>query len=151
MDAEPGPEPQSTDPEGTGTAAPDPGPASDRTVEDGAADVRAADGSDGSDESEGSEGSDDGVHVPHEALPFDQWRRRSAAGAALSGIALGLQQVFQPKRELPAFVMEAPGEPEDPDATITLRFDPSDPTRTVAVIRTPHPDGPPAGAPSPEG
>ncbi len=55
----------------------------------------------------------------------------------LSGIALGLQEVLQPKRELPAFVMEAPGEPEDPDAPITLHFDPDDPTKTVAVIRDP--------------
>ena len=31
--------------------------------------------------------------------------------------------------------MEAPGEPEDPDAPITLHFDPDDPTKTVAVIR----------------
>ena len=51
------------------------------------------------------------------------------------GTALGLQQALEPKRELPAFVMEAPGEPEDPDAPITLRFDPDDPTKTVAVIR----------------
>ena len=55
----------------------------------------------------------------------------------LSGIAFGLQEVLQPKRELPAFVMEAPGEPEDPDAPITLHFDPDDPTKTVAVIRDP--------------
>ena len=33
--------------------------------------------------------------------------------------------------------MEAPGEPEDPDAPITLHFDPDDPTKTVAVIRDP--------------
>lgn len=76
-------------------------------------------------------------HVPHEPLPFQQWIKRSASGAVLTGIALGLQQVYQPKRELPAFVMEATGEPEDPDAPITLHFDPDDPTKTVAVIRTP--------------
>jgi hypothetical protein len=74
---------------------------------------------------------------PHDPLRFNQWMKRSAAGAVLSGIALGLQQALEPKRELPAFVMEAPGEPEDPDAPITLHFDPDDPTRTVAVIRPP--------------
>ena len=78
-----------------------------------------------------------GDHVPHEPLRFQQWINRSASGAVLTGIALGLQQVYQPKRELPAFVVEATGEPEDPNAPITLHFDPDDPTKTVAVIRTP--------------
>jgi hypothetical protein len=32
-------------------------------------------------------------------------------------------------------VIEAPGEPEDPDAPITWHFDPDDPTKTVATIR----------------
>ena len=81
------------------------------------------------------EGTGDDDPGPHDPLRFNQWMKRSAAGAVLSGIALGLQQALEPKRELPAFVMEAPGEPEDPDAPITLRFDPDDPTKTVAVIR----------------
>jgi len=74
---------------------------------------------------------------PEEPIGFQGWMKRSASGAILSGIALGLQQALEPKRELPAFVMEAPGEPEDPDAAITLRFDPDDPTKTVAVVRSP--------------
>jgi len=76
-------------------------------------------------------------HVPHEPLQFQKWIKRSASGAVLSGIALGLQQVYQPRRELPAFVMEATGEPEDPNAPITLHFDPDDPKKTVAVIHAP--------------
>jgi hypothetical protein len=80
---------------------------------------------------------DEDDYVPHEPLPFQKWVKRSATGAVLSGIAIGLRDVLQPKRELPAFVMEAPGEPEDPDAPITLHFDPDDPTKTVAVIRDP--------------
>jgi len=76
-------------------------------------------------------------HSPHEPLPFQRWIKRSASGAVLTGIAFGLQEVLQPKRELPAFVMEATGEPEDPNAPISLHFDPDDPTKTVAVIRTP--------------
>jgi hypothetical protein len=83
----------------------------------------------------GSEKAED--DAPLEPLPFQQWIKRSASGAVLTGIALGLQQVYQPKRELPAFVIEATGEPEDPNAPITLHFDPDDPTKTVAVIRTP--------------
>ena len=74
---------------------------------------------------------------PHDPLRFNRWMKRSATGAVLSGIALGLQQALEPKRELPAFVMEAPGEPEADDGPIILHFDPDDPTRTVAVIRAP--------------
>ena len=78
---------------------------------------------------------------PHDPLRFNHWMKRSAAGAVLSGIALGLQQALEQKREVPAFVMEAPGEPEDPDAPIVLHFDPDDPTKTVAVIRPQHTNG----------
>ena len=94
--------------------------------------------------SNGSGGPED--HTPHEPLRFQQWINRSASGAVLTGIALGLQQVYQPKRELPAFVMEATGEPEDPNAPITLHFDPDDPTKTVAVIRTPESESASKGA-----
>jgi hypothetical protein len=97
-------------------------------------------------------GEGDGDPGAHDPLRFNQWMKRSATGAVLSGIALGLQQALEPKRELPAFVMEAPGEPEDPDAPITLHFDPDDPTRTVAVIRAPapaHDESPGPGTPEP--
>ena len=70
-------------------------------------------------------------------LRFSTWMQRSTTGAILSGIALGLHHALEPKRQQPAFVMEAPSEPEDPDAPITLHFDPDDPTKTVAVIRAP--------------
>ena len=83
---------------------------------------------------------DDGAEA-HDPLRFNNWMKRSTAGAVLSGIALGLQHALEPKRELPAFVMEAPGDPEDPDAPITLHFDPDDPTKTVAVIRPQRPAG----------
>jgi hypothetical protein len=71
--------------------------------------------------------------------------RTSSAGGVLTGIALGLQHALEERRQQPAFVMEAPGEPEDPDAPIVLHFDPDDPTRTVAVIRKPR-DADPTGA-----
>jgi len=97
----------------------------------------APDPGDGEPERGQEQGQDPDVtgHVPHDPLRFDRWMKRSAAGAVLSGIALGLKEALEPKRNQPAFVMEAPGEPEDPDAPISLRFDPDDPTRTVAVIR----------------
>ena len=89
----------------------------------------------------GGEPAGDGLDHGRDPLRFNNWMKRSATGALLSGIALGLQQALEPKRNLPAFVMEAPGEPEDPDAPITLHFDPDDPTKTVAVIRARPPTG----------
>jgi len=88
----------------------------------------------------------------HEPLRFQRWMRSSATGGVLTGIALGLQHALEQRREQPAFVMEAPGEPEDPDAPITLHFDPDDPTKTVAVVRTPPPGPtpPPMDAPHPQ-
>ena len=82
--------------------------------------------------------------VLHDPLRFTRWMKRSATGAVLTGVALGLQQALERRREVPAFVMEAPGEPDDPDAPIHLHFDPDDPTKTVAVIRSAVP--PPAAA-----
>jgi len=41
--------------------------------------------------------------------------------------------------------MEAPGEPDDPDKPIDLRFDPDSPADTVAIIRRP-----PASPPYPD-
>jgi hypothetical protein len=82
--------------------------------------------------------------VLHDPLRFHQWMKRSATGAVMTGVALGLQQALERRREVPAFVMEAPGEPDDPDAPIHLHFDPDDPTKTVAVIRAAAPPPPAA-------
>ncbi|HEV3280299.1 MAG TPA: hypothetical protein VG032_01725 [Acidimicrobiales bacterium] len=66
---------------------------------------------------------------------FNEWRKRSATGAVMTGIALGLKEALELPRQRPALVIEAPGEPDDPDHPIDLHFDPDDPTRTVAVVR----------------
>ena len=93
-----------------------------------------------------------GDHVPGpDPLRFNRWMRSSASGGILTGIALGLQHALEERREQPAFVMEAPGEPEDPDAPISLHFDPDDPTKTVAVIRARSEDGRPDGSSPPVG
>ncbi|HEY5110483.1 MAG TPA: hypothetical protein VII96_12830 [Acidimicrobiales bacterium] len=137
MDTDPGPEGRAPVPDGPAEPGADAGPRQD--------------GSPATDDAVTSDDpGDPEVHVPHEPLPFQQWIKRSTSGAVLTGIALGLQQVYQPKRELPAFVMEAPGEPEDPDAPITLHFDPDDPTKTVAVIRTPTSGATPDRTPEPD-
>ncbi len=66
---------------------------------------------------------------------FNEWRKRSATGAVMTGIALGLKEALELPRERPALVIEAPGEPDDPDRPIDLRFDPDDPAATVAIVR----------------
>ncbi len=66
---------------------------------------------------------------------FNDWRKRSATGAVMTGIALGLQEALELPRQRPALVIEAPGEPDDPDHPIDLRFDPDSPEGTVAIVR----------------
>ena len=75
---------------------------------------------------------------------FDRWRRRSATGAVMTGIAMGLREVFQTQQDQPAVVIEASGQPEDEDAPYRLHFDPDHPERTTVVFRpaTPGPTPP---------
>ena len=96
---------------------------------------------DGSGNDEVPEGSD--------PLRFNHWMKRSATGAVLTGIAIGLQQALEAPRQQPAFVIEASDVP-DPDGPIDLRFDPDDPSATVAIIRRPA-DGPPPEPPTSAG
>ncbi len=58
----------------------------------------------------------DAVGETHTALPprMESWRRRSVAGAILTGIGLGLKEALEPKREEPAVMIEASGEPPTP-------------------------------------
>lgn len=105
---------------------------------DGDDDVYATDGSDIDEVPEGSD-----------PLRFNHWMKRSATGAVLTGIAIGLQQALETPRQQPAFVIEASDVP-DPDGPIDLRFDPDDPSATVAIIRRPV-DGPPPEPPTSPG
>ena len=70
-------------------------------------------------------------------LRFNNWMKRSATGAVLTGITLGLQRALEDPRKQPPFVIVASDEPGDPDGPIDLRFDPDSPADTVAVIRRP--------------
>ncbi|MDQ6616791.1 MAG: hypothetical protein M3083_19095 [Actinomycetota bacterium] len=49
----------------------------------------------------------------HTGLPprLESWRRRSVAGAILTGIGLGLKEVLEPKRDEPAVMIETSGTP----------------------------------------
>jgi hypothetical protein len=120
VDNSPGPDPvdvgefQASDPPVGGDDGPDGGP-------DG--------GKDG-----GPDGGPDGGKDP---LRFSNWMKRSATGAVMTGIAVGLQEALQPQKKEVPFVIEARGEPDDPDRPIDLRFDPDSPADTVAIIRHP--------------
>jgi hypothetical protein len=82
-------------------------------------------------------------------LRFNRWMKRSATGAIMTGISLGLREALESAVNEPAFMIEAAGQPEDPDNPIELHFDPDNPADTVAIIRRPPPDGRP-GSPPPE-
>lgn len=79
---------------------------------------------------------DDGGDEPHTALPprIDAWRRRSASGAVLTGFALGLQSVFEPKRDEPAIVLETSGDPPR-DLPVEADMEYRRPRQTVVNIR----------------
>lgn len=65
---------------------------------------------------------------------METWRRRSASGAILTGIALGLQQVFEPKHDEPAIVIETSGDPPD-DLPVEADFEFRRPRQSVVSIR----------------
>ncbi len=134
---QPSPEP---DPEGTAEVPERTAEVPERTAEVAEGAAEGAEGAEGAAEvlegaAEVAESTDE-VAEGADPLRFNSWMKRSATGAVITGIALGLQHALERERVQPAFVMEAPGEPDDPDEPITLHFDPDDPTKTVAVVRT---------------
>jgi len=85
--------------------------------------------------------SDEAGRVPgddtsHTALPtkVEAWRKRSATGAILTGFALGLQQVFEPKQDEPAVIMETSGEPPR-DLPVEADLEYGRPRHSVVNIR----------------
>lgn len=84
-------------------------------------------------------GEDDGAEQdrdPHTALPgrVEAWRRRSATGAILTGFALGLQEVFEAKKDEPAVVMETSGDPPT-DLPVEADFEYGRPRQSVVNVR----------------
>ncbi len=62
------------------------------------------------------------------------WSRRSAMGAVLTGMALGLQEVLEPKKDSPIVIeVDADGEPHD--LPIRLMLDPDDPSGSLCIVR----------------
>ena len=80
-------------------------------------------------------------------LRFSNWMKRSATGAVMTGIAVGLKEALQPQRKEVPFVIESRDDPDDPDKPIDLHFDPDSPEATVAIIRRPAAGAAPADPP----
>jgi hypothetical protein len=105
------------------------------------------------------------------ATRMESWRKRSATGAVLTGLALGFQQVFEKEKEEPAIIMTTSGDPPR-DLPVEAEVEHGRPRRSVVNIRPwlldrsasppgpegtsgaadagPGPDQPPAGS-RPEG
>ena len=60
-------------------------------------------------------------------LRFSNWMKRSATGAVMTGIAVGLKEALQTQKKEVPFVIESREEPDDPDKPIDLHFDPDSP------------------------
>jgi hypothetical protein len=70
------------------------------------------------------------------ALPswLESWRRRSATGAVLTGIAFGVRDALEPERDSPAIVVPAPGPPPGPQP-LELHLGDDRPEEAWAVVR----------------
>lgn len=62
------------------------------------------------------------------------WRRTSIVGAVMTGWALGLREVLEPKRDEQIVIeVDADGEPHD--LPIRLMLDPDDPSGSLCIVR----------------
>lgn len=72
----------------------------------------------------------------HTALPrkLEAWRQRSATGAILTGMALGLQQALGKERNEPSIVVQTSGDPPR-DLPVEADFEFRRPRQSVVNIR----------------
>lgn len=79
---------------------------------------------------------DDADDAGRAPLPsrLSTWSRSTAMGMVLSGYALGLQEVLDPKSQRPIVIeVDAAGEPHD--LPIELILDPDDPSGSLCIVR----------------
>lgn len=62
-----------------------------------------------------------------------QWRRHSALGAVLTGMALGLQEVFDPEEER-SIVVEVDDDGMPADLPVQLVLDPDSPAGSLCIV-----------------
>ncbi len=67
------------------------------------------------------------------ATRVSQWRRRSAMGAVLTGLALGFQEVFDPEEER-AIEIEVDADGEPVDLPVHLFLDPDSPAGSLCIV-----------------
>jgi len=72
----------------------------------------------------------------HTALPdkVEAWRRRSATGAIVTAMALGLQEAFEPDRKQPSIIMQTSGEPPK-DLPVEAQLEQLGPRRSTINVR----------------
>ncbi|MEO6628357.1 MAG: hypothetical protein ABIP03_07265 [Aquihabitans sp.] len=63
-----------------------------------------------------------------------RWSRSSVLGAVVTGFALGIQEVMEPKQDT-AIVIEVDAAGEPHDLPIRLFLDPDDPSGSLCVVR----------------
>ncbi len=75
-------------------------------------------------------------HEYNTALPpkIEAWRKRSAAGAILTGFALGLQEALETKRQEPSIMIQTSGDPPK-DLPVEADFEYGRPRQSVVSIR----------------
>ncbi len=101
-------------------------------------------------EPEGADPDGGGEHPGgKDPLRFNNWMKRSATGAVMTGIAVGLQQALEVPKKQPAFVIVASDEPDETSGPIDLKFDPDSPADTVAIIRRSSAEPETEGSPPP--
>jgi hypothetical protein len=84
-------------------------------------------------ESVGDDRTDEGTHT---ALPprVESWRRRSVAGAVLTGFAFGLREALEPERQEAPIIVQVSGEPVD-DLPVEAHLDDLQPSESVVTVR----------------
>ena len=68
---------------------------------------------------------------------LSQWSRRTAIGAVLTGMALGLQEVFDPEEDRP-IVIEVDDDESLPDLPVQMILDPDSPRGSLCIIHRSH-------------
>jgi hypothetical protein len=68
-------------------------------------------------------------------MSVHEWRRRTASGMVASAIAIGLREALEePKDEEPPIVVDADGEPVEPEA-LEVNLFPDHPELSWVVVR----------------
>lgn len=78
--------------------------------------------------------------VDERGFRVSQWRRRSALGAVLTGMALGLQEVFDPEEER-SIVIEVDEDGLPVELPVQMFLDPDSPAGSLCIVA--RPDAPP--------